>query len=144
MNHVVFYRDLIKADEPMMFAEHDALCVKDWTNHSFEEYLACSAVSKQGKNFIDTGEKGVVDTRRPVANTASYIVKPVAARKILDRIETCGLDKSEQNIKRCSGLRVQMIIPELCTLQPNLGTSHGNWRLADLHWKWRLPRLLGV
>ncbi len=39
INHIRFFEKVIASDEPMAFLEHDAICIDDWKDWDFEEYL---------------------------------------------------------------------------------------------------------
>lgn len=128
MNHARFYEEIT---EPTVFAEHDCLCTGDYTEVEFDKYLALCYESKHKehrKRFhtpVDLSRSGVISyTKDNQPCTAAFIITPEGGKEILAHIEKNGLGKAEHNI-RYSGVHTQALIPELCTLQPNLKTSWG-------------------
>ncbi len=134
-NNLKFAERVVKADEPMAFIEHDAICIspmsEDW---DFDEFLFYSyeyAFSEPGtlakapfNKYPLTGNKGVNDF--PVdyplrykhnslyhgaiqtPGTAAYALTPKGAKKLLHAAKTHGIEQSDYIINSYN-LRLQYV-----------------------------------
>lgn len=150
MNHVRFWRQVVKEDQPMAFLEHDAICIGDWGGFEFDEYLILNAEyvfrkpNKLGlKQFIDytfPGDKGVYSLpknyklkyhrennwkgSKMVPGTGAYAITPKGAAKMLDIAEQ-GLDQSDF-ILNSYNINIEYLLPSPVKFNTeNLSTSYG-------------------
>lgn len=149
LNHVMFWRRVVEADEPMAFLEHDALCCGDWKDYDFDEYLILNAESvfrppnklaiQRLKGYKWTG-KGVnnlpddypLQYHRENAwhgynmapGTGAYAITPKGAKRLLTVAEK-NLDQSDF-IVNSHNVNIQYIMPSVMKFQNvNLSLSYG-------------------
>lgn len=149
-NNLHFCKKVIEADEPMVFAEHDAICIKEYSGFNFEEFCflsyeyafqppTCLAKPPYTSYILDT-TPGVLDfpttyplryykdniykTYTMTPGTAAYALTPKGAKKILYAAETYGLEQSDFIINS-HNIRMQYIYPSPVKYNlENLNLSH--------------------
>lgn len=150
INHIQFWKEVVASNEPMCFFEHDALCTQSADSYDFENYLILNAEfvfrppNKLGllqfKDFTwpsfgvcDLPENyplvyyrnNIWKDSMMVPGTAAYAITPSGAQKMLDAVETYGLDQSDFMLNSFN-LRVQYINPSPIKFNKvNLSTSYG-------------------
>ena len=115
-NNIRLWREIVEADEPMMFIEHDALCHK-W----FDQ--------RHGRGITMLSEKGLKLHRHPskyqgstvMFGTAAYVCTPLAAKQLLLSAKEDGLEQSDFII---NDMVVDIKHRNLVKMQRNLNTSH--------------------
>ena len=150
LNNIEFCKKVIEYDKPMMFLEHDALCVSPFENIDFDEfvYLAIEYWNKPPsglalKQFVGYNpiyRIGVNDfpddwpltyhketlykDNKLTPGTMCYGLTPKGAKKIIHNAEKYGLEQSDYLIN--SGVvRLQYIYPSVVKQQStNLNLSH--------------------
>lgn len=147
-NHINFWKEVIKRDEPMAFIEHDIVAIGS-LDISFDEYLilnAETAFSGQPKfshvpkisNYKVSTKKGIhnlapdwpliynKDTdfygAAMVPGTASYAVTPKGAKRLLDAYNKYGFEQSDYFINSYT-VKIQYIIPSPCTFNKEYITT---------------------
>ena len=150
-NHVRVWYRCLELGEPVAFVEHDAVCVRDWDESSFDGVLILNAESalKQSavrKHLIKTGhaEKLILEPGKniwqvPITNrhwqienppvmmpgTAAYAIAPCAAERLLRRVEYEGWEQSDHFINTDSAV-IEYVTPQYFNLAlKNLQLSHG-------------------
>lgn len=150
LNNIEFAKMVIAKDEPMMFIEHDALCIDIIDNIDFDEvcFMAIETWNKPPSGlalskFISyniTHNLGVNDfpedwplkyTRDTkykgsslIPGTMCYGLTPKGAKKIIHEAETSGLEQSDFIINS-SVVRLQYVYPSPVKHQKvNLNLSH--------------------
>lgn len=150
INHVQFWKEVVAADEPMCFFEHDTICTQHKEQYDFEDYLILNAEFvfrppnklglQQFKDFVwpsfgvcDLPENypllyyrnNIWKNSMMVPGTAAYAISPSGAQKMLDAVDKHGLDQSDFMINS-SNLRIQYINPSPVKFNTvNLSTSYG-------------------
>jgi len=154
-NNLTLCRDVVDANEPMAFIEHDAICIGPYQdNWRFEEFLFLSMdycfkpptvlatyphLNKWQPPFTLNGVKTFPEDYplRYYKNTiykgymmspgtAAYCVTPKGARKILDAAEKNGLEQSDFHINSKNVLMEYANPSPVRYNKVNLNTSHGN------------------
>lgn len=146
-NNLHFAKRVIESDEPMVFAEHDSICIDRYNGFSFEDYCFLAMdyafkppttlakynwTPKAGigvqdfpddyplRYYKDTTYKGHYMT----PGTAAYALSPAGAKKILHAAEKYGLEQSDF-IFNAHNLRMQYITPSPVKYNTtNLNLSH--------------------
>jgi len=150
INHLVFFREVVTADEPMVFLEHDAICLESWQSYEFDDYLCLNAEfvfrppNKLGLqqfkkyNFPSFGvndfpedypllyhKNNIWKNSKMAPGTGAYAITPKGAKKMLHAITTLGIDQSDFMINS-SNVRMQYIMPSPIKFNSvNLSTSYG-------------------
>ncbi|MDB4350284.1 glycosyltransferase family 25 protein [bacterium] len=150
INHVKFWKEVVKRNEPMVFLEHDAICVGDWKNLEFDEYLILNAqhvFRKPNKlalsQFLDytfPGDKGVYSLPKNyrlqyyrdndwkgsnmVPGTGAYAITPKGAKKMIEVVKT-GIDQSDFMLNS-HNINIEYLLPSPIKFnKKNLSTSYG-------------------
>lgn len=150
-NHLNFWKEVVDADEPMCFLEHDSICISEFPKVRFNDYLLLNckyvfsppsalAQSKfMGFEFPDTKgvnpfpfsyplkyyKKNIFHGSDMAPGTASYAITPKGAKKLLDASDKYGLDQSDFFINSFN-VEMNYITPSLVKFNDsNLQTSHG-------------------
>ena len=150
INHVKFWRQVVKQDQPMAFLEHDAICIGDWNDVEFDEYLILNAEYvfrkpnklglKQFSDYIFPGKDGVHALPKNyrlkyyrendwkgsymVPGTGAYAITPKGARKMLEVAEK-GLDQSDF-LLNSHNINIEYLLPSPVKFNnENLSTSYG-------------------
>ena len=150
INHVRFWKEVIKNNKPMAFVEHDSLCTTSWDNIHFKEYLIlnCEFVFKppnklgliqfQDYNWPSFGIKSWPDNyplkyrhenvwkgSNMAPGTAAYAITPFGAKKMLMAIARYGIDQSDFMINSFN-LKMEYMVPSPIKFNKvNLSTSYG-------------------
>lgn len=153
INQIRHWKRVVQADEPIAFIEHDAICISQWNNVELEDYLILNAAyafkppNKLGlqkfKNFkafeyFTNGPEDLPPTYPlkyyrdnlwkdsfMAPGTGAYIISPSGAKKMLNAVETHGIDQSDFMINS-KNLRIQYINPSPVKFNKvNLSTSYG-------------------
>lgn len=120
LNHVMFWERVVEADSPMMFLEHDALMVREWTDPTWDEVLILNmdAAVKHNHNLNKNyGGSYIYENEdycsRPLdydlkywkenrfkggccaPGTASYAITPKGAKRLLTSFKISGWDQSD-------------------------------------------------
>lgn len=151
LNHIKFAETVIEHNNPMLFIEHDAICVAPINDIDFEDYVYMAieywnkppselhyvqGFSKYHMNFKD----GVNDFPKDfplkyyknsiykgyimTPGTICYALSPVGAKKILHAAYTYGLDQSDFMINN-KVVRLQYLYPSPVKFNKNnLNLSH--------------------
>lgn len=149
-NHVLFWERVIAANEPMIFLEHDAVCVREYDYPEFDEVLVLNldAAFKHNKNlwknhaysYIYKNEETAV---RPLVSslkywkenkfkggylipgTAAYAITPKGANRLLESMWINGWDQSDFFINT-KNVNIEYVDPEYFNFSgPNMSTSKG-------------------
>jgi GR25 family glycosyltransferase involved in LPS biosynthesis len=146
-NNLRFAQKVIEHDEPMVFAEHDSVCIDRYSGFSFEDFcfLAMDYAFKpptvlKSFNWTPQPTVGVQDFPddyplkyykktlykgwNMTPGTAAYALSPSGAKKILHAVEQYGLEQSDF-IFNAYNVRLQYISP--CPVKyntTNLNLSH--------------------
>lgn len=150
INHIAFWREVITKNTPMVFLEHDAVCLDRWDDYDFDDYLILNAqyvfrppnklALQQYKNY-QFDSFGVCDlpenypllyhkdniwkNSKMAPGTGAYAVTPKGAKKLLSAISTHGMDQSDFMINS-STVRMQYVSPSPVKFNTvNLSTSYG-------------------
>lgn len=150
INHVKFWRKVVKQNEPMAFLEHDAICIGEWKGVEFDEYLILNAeyvfrkpnklALSQFLDYVFPGEAGVhslpEDYRLKyyrkndwegsfmVPGTGAYAITPKGAQKMLSIAEK-GIDQSDFMLNSFN-LNIEYLLPSPVKFNTkNLSTSYG-------------------
>ena len=146
-NNLQFAKDVIEYNQPMVFAEHDTLCLSEYRGFWADEFCYLSmdyafqppttlakynwkppfemGVNPFPRNYPlqyyrDTVYKGYNMT----PGTAAYMLTPVGARKILKAVEKHGLEQSDFIINE-RNLKMEYISPSIVKFNTrNLNLSH--------------------
>lgn len=153
INNIRHWKRVVQADEPMAFIEHDAICIGQWNQLEFEDYLILNAsyvfrppnklAIQQFKDFkaFEYFTNGPEDLpfsyplkyyrdnlwkgSNMVPGTAAYCITPSGANKMLEAIKKYGIDQSDFMLNSAN-LRIQYINPSLAKFNTvNLSTSYG-------------------
>ena len=149
-NNLKFFEKVIDVDEPMVFAEHDALCIRDYTDFEFDEfcflameyafqpptglavqpYRGWKPEKKIGvfdfpKNYpLLYYKENIYKNSLMSPGTAAYAITPKGAKKILNAVTTHGLDQSDFIINSYN-IRMQYVFPSPVKYNSmNLNLSH--------------------
>lgn len=149
-NHVLFWERVVAANEPMIFLEHDAVCVREYDTPEFDEVLVLNldAAFRHNKNlwkkhaysYIYKDEQTTV---RPLVSslkywkendfkngylipgTAAYAITPKGASRLLDSMWTNGWDQSDFFINT-KNVNIEYADPQYFGFSgPNMSTSKG-------------------
>lgn len=150
INHVQFWRKVVKEDQPMAFLEHDAICIDNWSDVDFDEYLILNAEyvfrkpNKLGlQQFLDYEFPGGAGVHALPKNyrlkyhrknnwhnsymapgTGAYAITPKGAKKMLAVAEN-GLDQSDFLLNSFN-INIQYLLPSPVKFNTeNLSTSYG-------------------
>jgi hypothetical protein len=150
LNNIEFAKMVIAKDEPMMFIEHDALCIDIIDNIDFDEvcfmaietwnkppsglalskFMSYNITHNLGVNDFpeDWPLKYTRDTKYKgsslIPGTMCYGLTPKGAKKIIREAETSGLEQSDFIINS-SVVRLQYVYPSPVKHQKvNLNLSH--------------------
>ena len=146
-NNLQFAQDVIQYNQPMIFAEHDTLCLSEYRGFWADEFCFLAmdyafqpptALAKykwrppfeMGVNpfprnyplqyYRDTVYKG----HNMTPGTAAYMLTPTGARKILKAVEKHGLEQSDFIIN-ARNLKLEYISPSIVKFNTrNLNLSH--------------------
>tara|TARA_B100001094_G_scaffold216028_1_gene210157 strand:+ start:1052 stop:1756 length:705 start_codon:yes stop_codon:yes gene_type:complete len=146
-NNLQFAQDVIQYNQPMIFAEHDTLCLSEYRGFWADEFCFLAmdyafqpptALAKykwrppfeMGVNpfprnyplqyYRDTVYKG----HNMTPGTAAYMLSPTGARKILKAVEKHGLEQSDFIIN-ARNLKLEYISPSIVKFNTrNLNLSH--------------------
>lgn len=147
LNHYRLFKRCVALNTPIAVIEHDAHCIGDWVNLSFDDVLVMNIESAiEQKPFshirrnITSPVEGLHDVNIAGLNyrhdpalknahimpgTAAYAITPAGAAKMISVYETAGWEQSDFIINTAH-VRIQTIMPELFTFKlPNLEMSHG-------------------
>lgn len=148
-NNLLFAQKVLEENEPMVFAEHDSICIGKYDEDIiFEDfcYLAMEYAFKKPNvvhrlNYkLDTTKRGVWDFPKnyPLKyykktkykghfmspGTIAYMLSPSGAAKYLDAAKENGLEQSDLSYNN-NVLRLQYIMPSIVKFNPkNLNLSH--------------------
>ena len=149
-NNLKFCERVIEGNEPMVFAEHDAVCIKDYEPFDFDEFCFLSLeyafqpptalATRALRNWKPPSVNGVHDfpNNYPLLyykkniwkdsfmtpGTAAYALSPKGAQKILVAVQTHGLDQSDFIINSYN-IRLQYLYPSPVRYNSkNLNLSH--------------------
>ncbi len=146
-NNLQFARDVVEYGQPMVFAEHDTLCLAEYRGFWADDfcYLAMdfafqppTALAKYNwKPPFEMGVKPfprnyplqyykntVYKGRNMTPGTAAYMLTPAGARKILKAVEKHGLEQSDFIINEAN-LKLEYISPSIAKFNTrNLNLSH--------------------
>lgn len=149
-NNLKFAERVVEANEPMVFAEHDSLCISKCENWTFTDYLFLSfeyafepptALAKEPySSYKIPMQHGISDfppdyplryyrntlynNRIMSPGTACYALSPTGAKKILAAVERNGLEQSDF-IYNTYNVSMQYVNPSPVRYQKeNLNTSH--------------------
>lgn len=148
-NHIKFWNKVILENEPMAFIEHDAICINKWNddlkvdeyvlmNHDHEsfpflvEHVGCIPTDyvlpkKDSGIYSLPNDWGWVYREGPFFNskmgigTASYIITPKGAKKMLDVFENKGIDQIDM-ILNSNHINIEYITPRLVDMNKNFMT----------------------
>ena len=152
-NHLRFFDKVIEQDEPMLFAEHDAICVgkppvqlpEDYMHLAIKETFfppgklaigscqqyrtmfddAVMGVNEYPKNFLKYKKDNAYNGATMTVGTTAYIMTPSGARKMKDAIMKNGIEQSDFQINSKT-VHLQYHHPNLIRYNQNLSTSTGN------------------
>jgi GR25 family glycosyltransferase involved in LPS biosynthesis len=149
-NNLKFCKRVIEADEPMVFAEHDAVCVRDYIDFDFDDFCFLAleyafqppttlakpplnkwhiptvhGVNEFPKNYpLTYYRKNHYYGHSMTPGTAAYALAPAGAKKILHAVENHGLDQSDFVINSYN-VRMQYLYPSPVRYNNiNLNLSH--------------------
>jgi GR25 family glycosyltransferase involved in LPS biosynthesis len=149
-NHINFWKEVVEANEPMCFLEHDAVCLDKCPNVDFKDYLILNiqyAFRPPSKiawgpylkvKFEGEGLKEVDDTyilryhkeniwkgSYLVPGTGAYAITPQGAQKMLNAISKYGIDQSDFMLNSFN-LDLEYYLPSPVKFNNvNLSTSFG-------------------
>ena len=146
-NNLQFAQDVIQYNQPMVFAEHDTLCLSEYRGFWADEFCFLAmdyafqppttlakykwrppfemGVNPFPRNYPlqyyrDTVYKG----HNMTPGTAAYMLTPVGAQKILKAVEKHGLEQSDFIINE-RNLKLEYISPSIVKFNTrNLNLSH--------------------
>jgi GR25 family glycosyltransferase involved in LPS biosynthesis len=148
-NNIRHWERVVEANEPMMFIEHDALCVSPYEEFVFEDFCFMSyeywnkyptgLAINQFRSYTNVSSIGVnkfpsefpLKYYRPsiykdsimTPGTACYAISPKGAQKMLDALSS-GLEQSDFIINSAN-VKLEYIFPSLVKYQDtNLNLSH--------------------
>ena len=146
-NNLQFFQDVIQYNEPMVFAEHDSICLSEYRGFWAEDYcfLAMDYAFKPpqtlGKyNWTPPFEMGVKPFPRNyplqyykdtiykghnmVPGNGAYMLTPNGAKKMLKAVEKHGLEQSDMIING-RNIKLEYISPSIVKFNTrNLNLSH--------------------
>lgn len=150
INHVKFWKKVIKRNEPMAFLEHDAICTNDWKQVEFDEYLILNAehvFRKPNKlalqkflNYTFPGDGGVYSlpenyglqyyrnnnwkNSNMVPGTGAYAITPKGAKKMIE-VAKNSMDQSDFMLNSYN-INIEYLLPSPVKFNnKNLSTSYG-------------------
>ena len=150
INHIQFWKEVVKENQQMCFLEHDSICTMRWDDYQYDDYLLLNAEwvfkppNKLGlekfKNYL-WPSFGVCDFPKnyPLKyhkeniwqhsmmspGTGAYAITPSGAQKLLDAIYKHGFDQSDFMINS-SNVRMQYTLPSPVKFNKvNLSLSYG-------------------
>lgn len=150
-NNLHFCKKVIELDQPMVFAEHDAICINSYSGFDFDEFCFLSyeyaflpptslAKHPRLRNFKQKFVNGVHDFPKDYPlkyyknslyknyimspGTAAYALTPKGAKKMLEAAERNGLEQSDF-IYNTHNIRMQYVYPSPVKYNnSNLNLSH--------------------
>lgn len=149
-NHVLFWEKVVDKNEPMIFLEHDAVCIREYDYPDFDEVLVLNldAAFRHNKNlwkkhaysYIYKDEQSAV---RPLVSslkywkenkfkggylipgTAAYAITPKGATRLLESTRMEGWDQSDFFINT-KNVNIEYADPQYFAFSgPNMSTSKG-------------------
>lgn len=149
-NHVLFWEKVVELNEPMIFLEHDAICVRKYDYPEFDEVLVLNldAAFKHNKNLWKKHAHSYIykdkqATVRPLVSslkywkdnifkggylipgTAAYAITPKGANRLLNSMQTHGWDQSDFFINT-KNVNIEYSDPQYFKFSgPNMSTSKG-------------------
>ena len=149
-NHIRLWNQVLKLDEPILVLEHDALAIKEWDNPNYDEVLCLNMKSAMSRTIFNSTrapevayqKQGVIDLKESkskliysldndfkgsymVPGTASYVVNPKGATKLLKQLSEHGWEQSDYFINTYN-VDIKYSVPDYFVLDKNnLLTSHG-------------------
>ena len=144
LNHVRIWSRAIELNEPVLFIEHDSICVRDWDFPDFTDVLILNALSAPKQKCLKTLKKGFDKAFAGIQNgihdyslnsfnipliynkdnkfkggaqipgTAAYGVTPKAAKKLLGSVMKNGWEQSDYFINS-KNVKIQFAVPEYFT-----------------------------
>ena len=149
-NHIRLWNQVLKLDEPILVLEHDALAIKEWDNPNYDEVLCLNMKSAMTRTIFNSTrapevayqKQGVIDLKESkskliysldndfkgsymVPGTASYVVNPKGATKLLKQLSEHGWEQSDYFINTYN-VDIKYSVPDYFVLDKNnLLTSHG-------------------
>lgn len=149
-NHIRLWNRVLKLNEPILVLEHDALAIKEWDNPNYDEVLCLNMKSAMGRTIFDSTrapesayqKQGVIDLKENkskliynrnndfkgsymIPGTASYVVNPKGATKLLKQLSKYGWEQSDYFINTYN-VDIKYSVPDYFVLDKNnLLTSHG-------------------
>ena len=150
LNHVSFWKEVVAADKPMCFLEHDSICTMNIEEYDFDEYLILNAewvfkppnklgliqykdyawpsfgINDLPKNYpLKYHKENKWKGSMMAPGTGAYCVSPKGAKKLLSAIDKHGFDQSDFMINS-KNVRMQYIVPSPVKFNTvNLSTSYG-------------------
>ena len=146
-NNLRFAQRVVVADEPMIFAEHDAVCIDKYKEFEFEDFCflamdyafqpPTTLAKYEWKPKQDVGvhdfpnnyplkyyKNTIYKGHYMTPGTAAYALSPAGAKKILHAVGKYGLEQSDF-IFNTHNLRLQYITPSPIKFNTtNLNLSH--------------------
>jgi len=150
-NHIRLWRRCVEEDEPMAFIEHDAICISNFQydvdellclniEYAFsppsvlanyprlQGYTPCGTISPTPLTNdypLLYYKDNIYNGSRMMPGTASYIVSPKGANRLLKCAEEYGLDQSDFFINS-HNVKIDYVTPSPVKFNTtNLNTSHG-------------------
>jgi len=150
INHVKFWKEVLKKNKTMVFLEHDAICIGDWKDVDFDEYLILNAEyvfrkpNKLGTSrYLDytfPGDKGIYSLPKNyrlryyrdndwkgsnmVPGTGAYAITPKGAEKMVE-VAKNSIDQSDFMLNSYN-INIEYLLPSPVKFNnKNLSTSYG-------------------
>ena len=149
-NHIRIWNQVLKLDEPILVLEHDAIAIKEWDNPNYNDVLCLNMKSAMSRTIFNSTrapeeayqKEGTIDLKESkskliynrdndfkgsymVPGTASYVVNPQGASKLLNQSSTYGWEQSDYFINTFNA-DIKYSVPDYFVLDKNnLLTSHG-------------------
>jgi GR25 family glycosyltransferase involved in LPS biosynthesis len=127
MSHFLLWNECAKGDEDYLILEHDARLIDDPKGIDFEDVLHLDAwrfEEAEGEEGV-TEHAFIVKGWKTMKGAFAYIIKPHAAKKLLEAADKYGWEQNDHFINSFN-VKIQIVLPEYFTFKlPNLNTSHG-------------------
>ena len=150
-NHILFWEKVVKSNETMAFIEHDSIAIDSPQNWVFDDLLIMNmqyvfnfgALRGKGLNRkFNPDQLGVSELPEDyplkckvpnspfkgsnlIPGTAAYAITPQGAEKMLEVVNTQGIDQSDYIINSMN-VKLQYVIPSPVKFNTkNLSTSNG-------------------
>jgi GR25 family glycosyltransferase involved in LPS biosynthesis len=149
-NHIRIWKHVIKTNEEVLVLEHDAIAVEKWDSPQYDEVLVLnmksamsrsiahavkppdSAYEKEGVQDIkDSGSKLIYNRKNlytgsyMMPGTASYVINPAGAIKLLKALVEDGWEQSDYFMNTYN-VDIKYSVPDYFKLDiNNLHLSHG-------------------